>query len=157
MRESSKKLGVFGQIIVAVVVTLTVGGSAPWWWPKLFPPQGENGESLRIEIGSGFVKAVNAGTGEPIEGAQIYVEPRNGRGPLMDDSGNPVHWTTDPHGIAAPLIIPSWEPVPSPAGPIHEFDFIAEKAGFKIARRYAYIPAGQSAGSQLPFYASPPR
>lgn len=37
MSEDKKKLGVLGQIVVAVVVTALVGGTAPWWWDKVFP------------------------------------------------------------------------------------------------------------------------
>jgi len=37
MTEDREKGGPLAQIIIGVVVTLIVGGSAPWWWNKLFP------------------------------------------------------------------------------------------------------------------------
>ena len=36
MTEDKKKLGIFAQILVAVVVALLVGGTAPWWWNEFF-------------------------------------------------------------------------------------------------------------------------
>ena len=31
--------GATQKIVVGVVLALAVGGSAPWWWEKLFPPK----------------------------------------------------------------------------------------------------------------------
>jgi cytoskeletal protein RodZ len=35
--DKKERRGVFGQIFVAVVIALLVGGTAPWWWKVLFP------------------------------------------------------------------------------------------------------------------------
>lgn len=37
MSESKGKGSLTGQIVVAVLITLLVGSTAPWWWKVLFP------------------------------------------------------------------------------------------------------------------------
>ena len=37
MLDDKGKSSVFGQIFVAVVIALLVGGTAPWWWKEVFP------------------------------------------------------------------------------------------------------------------------
>jgi hypothetical protein len=130
----------------ATIVGLIVGALTIWRavGPFVFPPQ------LEIEISPGFLQVVDAATGEPIEGARIYVEPLDGSGPLRDVSGNAAMWRTNSQGIAAPLVIPNWQPVPTPSGPIYELDFIAVKDNYKSTRKYWVILVGQSFGSELP-------
>lgn len=36
MGANSKGPGIFKQIIVAVVIAILVGGTAPWWWKEFF-------------------------------------------------------------------------------------------------------------------------
>src|SRR2546427_9374777 len=36
-KERERKSGVVAQIVVGVAIALVAGGSAPWWWSKVFP------------------------------------------------------------------------------------------------------------------------
>lgn len=36
MAKTNKENGIWGQIASAVIIAALVGGSAPWWWNKLF-------------------------------------------------------------------------------------------------------------------------
>ena len=40
-KAGSKSEGPIGKIVIAAVIALSVGGSSPWWWAKVFPPPGE--------------------------------------------------------------------------------------------------------------------
>jgi hypothetical protein len=40
MRKSE---GPFSSVLVAIVVALIAGSSAPWWWEKVFPPSQKGG------------------------------------------------------------------------------------------------------------------
>jgi hypothetical protein len=150
MADRSRKGKVLGGLAVFIG---TIASAVVIWQfikPKVLPVQ------LKIEYGSNVVKVVDAETGNAVSGARIYVEPRNGRGPLVDASGNPVFWTTNSDGLASPMIFPNWPPVQGPNGLNHEFDFVADKPGCKMARRFAWIPAGTGVpGQQLPFVGSP--
>ena len=34
--SGNKKINVFNQILIAVIVAFLIGGTAPWWWQELF-------------------------------------------------------------------------------------------------------------------------
>jgi hypothetical protein len=53
---ANKDQGVIRAIVIAVVIALIAGGSAPWWWARLFPTTTEH-----PSINSG---AVNSGANE---------------------------------------------------------------------------------------------
>lgn len=38
--DKGEKSKIVGQIVVAVVIALLVGGTAPWWWKVVFPEKG---------------------------------------------------------------------------------------------------------------------
>ena len=35
-----------GQVIAAVLITIIAGGTAPWWWDKLFTPESSSGPNI---------------------------------------------------------------------------------------------------------------
>jgi hypothetical protein len=45
-KPSPEKASPVTQILIAVAIALLVGGSAPWWWGKLFPSDREEITSL---------------------------------------------------------------------------------------------------------------
>jgi hypothetical protein len=62
VRESQ---GDIWKIVVPVVVALLVGGSAPWWWDKAFPPayKGTPASSPATPLSSGGVPSASSNAG----------------------------------------------------------------------------------------------
>ena len=54
MGENKKGNGILGKIVLAVVVALLVGGTAPWWWKELPWFNGDPNDSDRPPRTSGY-------------------------------------------------------------------------------------------------------
>jgi hypothetical protein len=48
-REEKKEGGVIGKIALGVLVPLLIGGTVPWWWNKIFPPDPIPSPSVTID------------------------------------------------------------------------------------------------------------
>lgn len=46
--SGSSKDNIVGQIAVAVVVALLVGGTAPWWWREVFPERADRPQPTQM-------------------------------------------------------------------------------------------------------------
>jgi hypothetical protein len=80
MAENEKKSGVLSQIIVPVAIALIAGGTAPWWWQKLFP------SDRSITADQQLVSRRNI-TGTWIGGTGRYEVTQNGNQVVWDGIG----------------------------------------------------------------------
>ncbi len=49
MNEAKERGSFWRQVAIAVLIALLAGGSAPWWWNKLFGPHGRASNGSRPE------------------------------------------------------------------------------------------------------------
>jgi len=148
MPKNGERRGVLPQIIVAVVVALLVGSTAPWWWNEIFHKRNDvipiHGGQIQVRC-TASPHSIPAGgqvgirvlafmeQGSPVSGANVRIESGGG---WFSASGTTTEvGQTDSAGV----FTTQWRS-PSPAARGYGMDITVTKNGFTEGRGECNVP-----------------